>query len=124
MNMLIKREKIYTLIAVGIVFLWAALPVAGQTSVIKACTSLNIGGQGPMVGRSGEAKPCIITTADICLLSDTDLTGDNCENTGCISFVFDDNNLFPGPLNLPSMSSENNKNLSSATQLPRPPPSL
>ena len=115
-----KREKIYTLISAGIIFLWAALPVAGQTGGICLNTPTPVS----MVGRPREAKPCIVTDVDIYLLTDTNLTGDDCENMGCMSLVFDDNPLFPSPLSLVSTHSENNNNLFSATQLPRPPPSL
>ena len=118
--MFMKKEKIYTLIVTGIVFLWAALPVAGQTGGICRKIPLPV----PMIDRRGGAKPCIVTDMNVYLLSDTNLTGDDYENTGCISCVFDDNTLFPSPLSLVSTHSENNNNLSSATQLPRPPPSL
>jgi hypothetical protein len=115
-----KKEKFYTLISVGIFCLWAALPVAGQTGGI----TLNNPTPVPLVGCTGEVEPCILTASGICLLTDTDLTGDDYDYPGCISSVVVDNTSFLGLLSIPPIPSENNKTRPSATQLPRPPPSL
>ena len=120
MNRLMKREKLYTFISVGIVFLWAALPVAGQTCGI----AMNIPAPVPRFGGTEEAKPCVVTVADIFLLTDSDLTGDDYDSPGCLSSVFQNNASFLSPLSISSIPSGNNKTLSSATQFPRPPPSL
>ena len=115
-----KREKLYTFISAGIVFLWAALPVAGQTGGI----SLNIPTSVPMIGRTGKAKPFVATTGDIFLLTDSDLTGDDYNSPGCVSSVFQNNASFLSPLSITPISSEIGKNRSFANRLPRPPPSL
>ena len=120
MNRLMKREKLYTFISVGIVFLWAALPVAGQTCGI----AMNIPAPVPRFGSTEEAKPCVVTVADIFLLTDSDLTGDDYNSPGCVSSVFQNNASFLSPLSITPISSEIGKNRSFANRLPRPPPSL